>query len=277
MGFFSTIKKAVASSSTVKVVNATSKTTTTSTKKTTTNNKKTNNKTNNTNNTAAATPQVQVSNTDIVTWSGAGGISFFVKPNVIQGIKEMTVKASVNGEEKENGGDKYTTKKTNGAIEITLKAILNGYLGVDVRTLALTIIDSARTGDTGYFYSYGKKLFTSQFMMAEAEAGDIQMNSKGDWSSCTVTMKLKQSSKGDGSTAAASSGNNKKKTTTTKIAGALAAIGSAVAAGAKAVKDSIKDSINTTNAAKQESQKLLNQSKQNKTTSVRDTASYAFD
>ena len=274
MGFFSTIKKAVASSSTVKVVNATSKTTTTSTKKTTTNNKKTNNKTNNTNNTAAATPQVQVSNTDIVTWSGAGGISFFVKPNVIQGIKEMTVKASVNGEEKENGGDKYTTKKTNGAIEITLKAILNGYLGVDVRTLALTIIDSARTGDTGYFYSYGKKLFTSQFMMAEAEAGDIQMNSKGDWSSCTVTMKLKQSSKGAGSTAAASSGNNNKKNTnTTKIAGALAAVGAVVAAGVKAVKDS----INTTNAAKQESQKLLNQSKQNKTTSVRDTASYAFD
>ena len=283
MGFFSNVAKAiknVAPTSAVKVVNATSKTTTSTTKKTTTNNNKktttsssSKKTTTKATTTAAPQPQVQVANTDIVTWSGAGGVSFFVKPNVIQGIKELTVKASVNGEDKENNGDKYTTKKTNGAVQITLKADLNGFLGVNVKSMALKIIDAARTGETGYFYSYGKKLFSSQFMMAEAEAGDIQINSLGDWISCVITMTLKQSSKADGSTAAAtSSGGNKKVT-----APAVTAVAAAVTAGAKAVAATVKNTLATTNAAKAESQKLLSQSYQKKSAQLRDTTSMAFD
>lgn len=138
------------------------------------------------------------SDIDIVTWSGNGGISFFVKPTKVQGVTEMNIEASANTEEKEENGEKFAKKKTNGAIQITIKAVLNAFLGADVQAVATKAIEAARKGDCGYFYSYGKKLYTCQFMMIEAKAQNILMSGTGKWVSCELNMTLKQATKAGG-------------------------------------------------------------------------------
>ena len=181
--------KAAAKTATKKVVQSSvKKQTKTATKKTTT---KKDTKTTTVTTKAAAS-------TDIVKWSD--GISFYVKPNSVKGVKDIKIKASVDTEDKENGGEKYTVKKNTGALEISMTAILNAMLGVDVESSAKAILKAARKGSTGYFYIAGKKLFTAKFMMTDAEAQNVMLTGDGRWTSCEVNMTLKQCSKYDGST-----------------------------------------------------------------------------
>lgn len=255
----------------VNTINATSKTSNSTTKNTNTNNKNDKNNKNNkggggnnkpsNNNAAASVPNVPVADSDIITWSGAENIRFYVKPSVIQGIKELSIKASVNSEEKENGGNKLPTKKTAGAIEVTIKAELNAHIGADVQGMSMAIIDAARDGKTGYLYCYGKKLFPAAFMMMEAETSDIQMNGRGQWVKCIVTMKMKQSTKIDGASAAELSGGGRGGGTKKLIAGLAATIAGKNKAGSAETraKDSIKSTISATNDAKKTSQDLLKQ------------------
>lgn len=272
-GFFSGIGAKIANA-TSSTSNSTAKKTNTS-KKTNNNNNSNNNNNNNNNN--QNTPEVSVKDSDIITWSGAGGVRFFVKPNKIQGVKDLNVKASVNSEEKENGGNKLPTRKTAGAIEITIKADLNAHLGADTQDLAMTIIDAARDGKTGYLYCYGKKLFPAAFMMMEAETSDIQMNSKGKWTKCTVTMKMKQSTKIDGTSATPpSTGGNKNNNNKKKIAGVAATV-AAIAGATAAVANAVKDSLKNTNDAKKTSQNLLKQATQTKPPLVPRGQGAAFD
>jgi len=213
---------------------------------------------------AAAQPAapVNTSGTDIVTWSGNGGISFFVKPNAIQGIRELSIKASVDSEDKENGGEKYAGKKNNGAVEITVKAELNGYLGADVQAVAMRAVDAARRGETGYFYCYGKKLFGNQFMMMEAEIGSVTMTGSGVWSGCDLSMKLKQCSKGDGAPAVTGKSKPKEKPDGSAMVNKLAEAGQTLAMGlATSFAERVTGSITATNTAKEQSQKLLQNSK----------------
>lgn len=144
-------------------------------------------------------PPYQPPDTDIVTWSGNGGISFFVKPNRIQGVSELNIEAGANVEEKEENDEKFAKRKTNGSIQISMRAYLNAYLGAEVQEIAARAIDAARKGESGYFYTYGKKMFSSQFMMADAKASNILMSGTGSWVSCELDLTLKQSSKADGS------------------------------------------------------------------------------
>jgi hypothetical protein len=213
---------------------------------------------------AAAQPAapVNTSGTDIVTWSGNGGISFFVKPNAIQGIRELSIKASVDSEDKENGGEKYAGKKNNGAVEITVKAELNGYLGADVQAVAMRAVDAARRGETGYFYCYGKKLFGNQFMMMEAEIGSVTMTGSGVWTGCDLTMKMKGCSKGDGAPAL-NTGKSKPKeqpdgsAMVNKLAEAGQALVRDIATG---FADKITGNIAATNTATEQSKKILENS-----------------
>lgn len=264
-----------------------------------------------------APPPYQPPDTDIVTWSGNGGISFFVKPNKIQGVSELNIEASANVEEKEENSEKFAKKKTNGSIQITIRAYLNAFLGADVQETVNKAIEAARKGESGYFYSYGKKLFSNQFMMTEAKATNILMSGTGAWVSCELNLTLKQSSKADGSVQPTGGGQQqtgKGKTYTATVyysasSGAVQSVSATstvsqadaeTKAWAKVPKNaqwastnpkqatnqqtSAKDSIKTTNDAKKQSQSVLNNSKRTtvdktggKTPVIRSGVSVAFD
>lgn len=193
---------------------------------------------------------------ELVKWSGGGGISFFIKRNEIRGVRDLNISTMVETEDTTNGGEKYTKKKNSGSYQISMTAVLNAALGVDVQGLAVTMAECARTGDTGYFYTSGAKLFPSNFMCVEAKIGNIQMTPTGKWSYCEVNWTLKQCSKYDGTTGSSNSsgGSSTKKTVTTttssistKAAEVTAAVGLAIGTISLAKAASEKAKINLTN------------------------------
>lgn len=231
---------------------------------------------------------------DIVNWSGNGGISFFVKPNQVKGVKNITIKASAETEEKASDGEKITSKKNAGGIEITMTGILNSMLGVDVEGAAKAIIEAARTGASGYFYIAGKKLFTPNFMMAESQARDILLTGTGEWVNCEIDMTLKQCSKYGGESSGSNksggsggkyykvqiSGMSELKVWATSVQGAVTKACGANYTGYVSVDgtthyvnkgkiddayaaEKVKKSVQTTNDAKKQSQNVLKDSKRN--------------
>lgn len=143
---------------------------------------------------------------ELIQWGGHGGISFFVSPGEIRAFKDLTIAVSAETEDKTNGGEKYTSKKNSGGYKITLTAILNAALGVDVQGMALAITESARLGEQGYFYINGAKLFPSSFMSTDASIGSVTMTGDGKWTYAEVSWTLKQCGKYDGSISGGTSG-----------------------------------------------------------------------
>ena len=217
---------------------------------------------------------------DIVRWSGSGGVAFYVKPTGIKGVKDINIKVSPETEDAEDTTDKYVTKKANGGLEISMTAILNSMLGVDVESAAKSMLEASRTGATGYFYIAGKKLFTPQFMMTSADAKNIMLTGDGRWASCEVGLTLKQSSKyGGGETGGGSADANaaaaiaaaqaagrakgEKQQAEAKAKYQMEQIGKNVASAVSniaAAASSIKQSIGTTNDAKARSKEVLQNS-----------------
>lgn len=145
---------------------------------------------------------------DLVNWSGRKDISFILKSTEMRGVKDINISASLDTEDNEGDGEKYTKKKNSGAYEITLTAVLNAALGVNVQHIALEMTEAARCGNSGYFYIATKKLFPSKFMATDAKISNLQITSKGVWSYCEVAFTLKQASKFDGSSASSSSSSS---------------------------------------------------------------------
>lgn len=200
---------------------------------------------------------------DLITWSGNGSISFFSKSNEIRGVKDFSIKTSVETEDKTQSSEKFAGKKNSGSYQITMTAVLNAALGVDVQALATMMTEAARRGDTGYFYTAGAKLFPSNFMATDATVSKIQMSGTGKWSYCEVAMTLKQCSKYDGissSTGGGSGGNGASKTSATGTAKKETLnkkykkepLVTAMSTS-KAIKIGVIQAVNTTNAAKQAS------------------------
>ena len=198
---------------------------------------------------------------ELVKWSGGGGLSFFIKNNEIRGVKDLNISASTETEDTTNGGEKYIKKKNSGSYQISMTAVLNAALGVDVQSLAVAMAECARTGATGYFYTAGAKLFPSNFMCVDAKIGNIQMTPAGKWSYCEVTWTLKQCSKYDGTTGSSSSssggsgGSTKKTTTTSTSSSILTKVKTAVTNVVTNVKNAVTGVINTISAAKAASEK----------------------
>lgn len=144
--------------------------------------------------------------TELIQWGGHGGISFFVSPNEIRAFKDLTIAVSAETEDKTASGEKYTSKKNAGGYKITLTAILNAALGVDVQAMALAITESARLGEQGYFYINGAKLFPSSFMSTDASISNVSMSSGGTWTYAEVSWTLKQCGKYDDSESGSGSG-----------------------------------------------------------------------
>lgn len=172
---------------------------------------------------------------DLIRWSGAGGLSFFVKPNKIHAMKEIAITASPETEDKENGDEKVTSLKKKGKIKVTMTGILMAALGADVENMAMHAIDAARKGETGYLYLAGKKMFTPSFMMTKADAKNIHFGTDGKWIQCELSMELSQCSKYDGTTSSGG-GNGYKFSCTVYYSGSSGAI-SSVWAGSNVSKD----------------------------------------
>ena len=140
---------------------------------------------------------------DLISW---GGSRFFVTPTFVRSYKNLQISASCDTEDEESSGEKYAKKKNDGAYKFNLTAILDKRLGeADVRTEALRLAESARTGTKDYVYNCGSKLFTPQMMGTDATIKNIVCTPGGDWISCEVDITLKQCSKGDGTTGGSSS------------------------------------------------------------------------
>ena len=191
---------------------------------------------------------------DIVKWSGHGGISFFVKPNEIRGVKDLSISAAAETKDSTKDGEKYVQKKNSGSYVIQLTAVLSAALKVDVKDIATAITEAARSGETGYFYTGNTKLFPSSFMATEAKISNIRMNGSGVWTYCEVTWTLKQCSK-YGASSSSSSGKKKKNKSTT--ASWFRAIGTGIKTAAAAVATAAKSALNTTSDAKKQSAAIL--------------------
>lgn len=199
---------------------------------------------------------------DIVKWSGHGGISFFVKPNEIRGFKDLSISAAAETKDSTKDGEKYVQKKNSGSYVIQLTAVLSAALKVDVKDIATAITEAARGGETGYFYTGNTKLFPSSFMATEAKISNIRMNGSGVWTYCEVTWTLKQCSKyGASSSSSSSSGKKKKNKSTTASWFSAIATGIKTAAETillpKDVKAAAKSALNTTSDAKKQSAAVL--------------------
>lgn len=199
---------------------------------------------------------------DLITWSGNGGISFFIKSSEIRGVKDFSISASAETEDKTQSSEKFIKKKNSGSYQISITAVLNAALGVDVQTLALKMTEAARKGDTGYFYTATSKLFPSKFMATDAKVNNIQMTGSGKWSYCEVALTLKQCSKFDGGTSGSSGGSSKtsgsstKKTSTTKkttLGDVVGKVVSTVKTVASKVKSAVTSVVSTISAAKKAS------------------------
>lgn len=192
---------------------------------------------------------------DIVKWSGHGGISFFVKPNEIRGFKDLSISAAAETKDSTKDGEKYVQKKNSGSYVIQLTAVLSAALKVDVKDIATAITEAARSGESGYFYTGNSKLFPSSFMATEAKISNIRMTGSGVWTYCEVAWTLKQCSKYGAFSSSSSPGEKKKKNTTT--ASWFSAIATGVKTAAEAVKAAVKSTLNTTSDAKKQSAAVL--------------------
>lgn len=136
---------------------------------------------------------------ELISWSGNGGISFFLSSDSIRGFKDLVISASTKTKEEKADGEQFAKKESKGSYQITLTAILNEMLDDDIQTVALSMTEAARKGSSGYFYNGGKKLFPAKFMMTDAKISNLNMIPTGGWISCEVALTLKQCGKFDDS------------------------------------------------------------------------------
>lgn len=126
------------------------------------------------------------------------GHVFEVSPHYVMGFTELKIKACSETEDKEEGGEKYVSRKNGKPTEISLSAHLNAQLGCDVRKEALKFIDEAHEGASDYLYIAKKKPIPCKLMLTDANVEEITITQKGIWTNCVVKLTMKQCSKSDG-------------------------------------------------------------------------------
>lgn len=154
----------------------------------------------------------------IASW---GTHTFEVGPGLIQSFTGLTLRGGAEVDEKVSSNQKYIERKAGNAHEVTLTAILNAYMGSDVRTEALAFVEDARNCEEGYFYVGGKKLINEMLRLTEATVSEIELDPNGNWVHAQVQLTMKQSEKGDaaGSGSATQTSSSSKKNTSSSSSG----------------------------------------------------------
>lgn len=144
---------------------------------------------------------------DLLRWSG---VTFCVRHDRVLGMKDITINATCETEDKDSGGEKFSKRKGGKPTEIALTALLNAKMGVNVQQEALAMQDAARNGTTDYMYTATAKLFPCLLMLTGAKISKVTLTPGGVWRSCEAALTFRQASKWDGGTSA-SRGKKKKK------------------------------------------------------------------
>lgn len=136
-------------------------------------------------------------------------VQFYANASQVRGLTDLTISSSIETEDKENGGTKYVSKKNSKGYEVSMKALFDARLGIeDVKKEAMALAEYGATGQTGYMYAKGEKLVTPILMMTSAKVSNIRMTPKGVWISAEVQITLKTCSKLDGGTDSPPSGGS---------------------------------------------------------------------
>lgn len=189
---------------------------------------------------------------EIGRWNGH---KFEVSSSLIRSFTGLQIKGSSETEDKEDGSQKYVSRKKGKPVEVSFTIHLNARLGCNVRTEALKFVTEARAGSKDYFYVGNKKLVTCQLMLTDATVKEIGLINKGTWTQADVQVTMKQCSKNDVGSGGGSGGggSNKvsvKKTSTTttktstlaqKIVNGVKAVATKVVNGVKKVANTVKN------------------------------------
>lgn len=139
---------------------------------------------------------------EIGRWSG---LKFEVKSGLVRGFTGLTIKGSVETEDKTSNSIKYVANKARKPTEINLNVHLDARTGADVRNTAMNLVEKATYGAEDYFYIANKKLVPYKMKLMDATVSEISMTSAGTWICCDVKMSMKQSSLPDGTSRGGSS------------------------------------------------------------------------
>ena len=195
---------------------------------------------------------------EIGRWNGH---KFEVSSSLIRSFTGLQIKGSSETEDKEDGSQKYVSRKKGKPVEVSFTIHLNARLGCNVRSEALKFVSEARDGKKDYFYVGNKKLVTCQLMLTDATVKEIGLINKGTWTQADVQVTMKQCSKNDGASGGGSGsggggggggGNGSKKvsvkktsTTTTKSTNIVQKIAEGVKNVATKVANGVKKAVTT--------------------------------
>ena len=126
-----------------------------------------------------------------------GGHKFIVSQKKIYSFSDLTIKGSIETEDKLNDRTKYTAIKNSKPAEISLQIHLNASLGIDVRKDALLFVKQAQEGRADYFYVGTEKLLDYALMLTDASVKKIEIAHSSVWTSADVQITLKQCDKSD--------------------------------------------------------------------------------
>lgn len=189
---------------------------------------------------------------EIGRWNGH---KFEVSSSLIRSFTGLQIKGSSETEDKEDGSQKYVSRKKGKPVEVSFTIHLNARLGCNVRSEALKFVSEARAGKKDYFYVGNKKLVTCQLMLTDATVKEIGLINKGTWTQADVQVTMKQCSKNDGASGGGSGsgggGGSKKvsvkktSTTTTKSTNIVQKIAEGVKNVATKVVNGVKKAVTT--------------------------------
>lgn len=195
---------------------------------------------------------------EIGRWNGH---KFEVSSSLIRSFTGLQIKGSSETEDKEDGSQKYVSRKKGKPVEVSFTIHLNARLGCNVRSEALKFVSEARAGKKDYFYVGNKKLVTCQLMLTDATVKEIGLVNKGTWTQADVQVTMKQCSKNDGASGGGSGsgggggggggGGSKKvsvkktSTTTTKSTNIVQKIAEGVKNVATKVVNGVKKAVTT--------------------------------
>ena len=139
-----------------------------------------------------------------------GGHKFVVSKPKIYSFTDLTMKGSIETEDKLNDRTKYTAIKNSKPAEITLTIRMNAYFGVDVRKDAVLFVKQAQQGKADYFYVGTEKLIDCALMLTDASVKNVDISPSGVWVGADVQITLKQCDKSDlyGTPGSSSSGGS---------------------------------------------------------------------
>jgi hypothetical protein len=180
---------------------------------------------------------------EIGRWNGH---KFEVSSSLIRSFTGLQINGSSETEDKEDGSQKYVSRKKGKPVEVSFTIHLNARLGCNVRSEALEFVSEARAGKKDYFYVGNEKLVTCQLMLTDATVKEIGLINKGTWTQADVQVTMKQCSKNDGASGGSKKVSVKKtSTTTTKSTNIVQKIAEGVKNVATKVVNGVKKAVTT--------------------------------